>query len=115
MASVRRLLDQSIQLIIAGNGKSAVNFEHSWGDGVAVLRFFNDVYKDSVVSPIANTSSPAPMEPLPFNLSDNTKATVERAGHEFDTLVNSMSQKILETCVGPPPLPQHSRPTGDQL
>lgn len=25
------------------NGNAAINFEHSWGDGVAVLRFFNEV------------------------------------------------------------------------
>lgn len=25
-------------MIIAENGKTAVNFEHAWGDGVAVLR-----------------------------------------------------------------------------
>ena len=25
------------------DGKAAVNFEHAWGDGVAVLRFFNEV------------------------------------------------------------------------
>ena len=27
-------------------GFSAINFEHSWGDGVAVLRFFEETYKD---------------------------------------------------------------------
>lgn len=29
--------------IVSANAKAAVNFEHSWGDGVAVLRFFNEV------------------------------------------------------------------------
>mmetsp|Transcript_13485 Transcript_13485/g.33116 ORF Transcript_13485/g.33116 Transcript_13485/m.33116 type:complete len:403 (-) Transcript_13485:13-1221(-) len=33
-----RWFDKSFQLIILPNGKAAVNFEHSWGDGVAVLR-----------------------------------------------------------------------------
>ena len=32
-------------------GQTAVNFEHSWGDGVAVLRYFNEVYKDSTQKP----------------------------------------------------------------
>ena len=27
-------------------GHAAVNFEHSWGDGVAVLRYFEEIYKD---------------------------------------------------------------------
>ena len=35
--------DKSFQIIVCENGKAAVNFEHSWGDGIAVLRFMNDV------------------------------------------------------------------------
>lgn len=30
-----------------GNGKAAVNFEHSWGDGVAVLRLVREICRDS--------------------------------------------------------------------
>lgn len=29
------------------DGHAAVNFEHAWGDGVAVLRYVQDIYKDS--------------------------------------------------------------------
>ena len=29
--------------MVCKDGKAAVNFEHAWGDGVAVLRFFNEV------------------------------------------------------------------------
>ena len=39
---VDRWLDKSFQLIVSANAKAAVNFEHAWGDGVAVLRFFNE-------------------------------------------------------------------------
>ena len=39
--------DKSFSLIVAADGNAAVNFEHSWGDGVAVMRFFNEVLKDS--------------------------------------------------------------------
>ena len=34
-------------MILNKGGKAAVNFEHAWGDGVAVLRYFNEVFKDS--------------------------------------------------------------------
>ena len=34
-------------MIVTKCGNACVNFEHSWGDGVAVLRYFNEVYKDS--------------------------------------------------------------------
>lgn len=35
-----RWFDKSISLIVAKDGTAGVNFEHSWGDGVAVLRYF---------------------------------------------------------------------------
>ena len=38
-----RWFDKSFQLILCKDGKAAINFEHAWGDGVAVLRFFNEV------------------------------------------------------------------------
>lgn len=38
-----RWFDKNHTLIITRNGQAAINFEHSWGDGVAVLRFFNEV------------------------------------------------------------------------
>lgn len=42
-----RWFDKSLSLIFTKNGQSAVNFEHSWGDGVAVLRFFIEVFGDT--------------------------------------------------------------------
>lgn len=35
-----RWFDKSFSLIVSKDGYSGINFEHSWGDGVAVLRFF---------------------------------------------------------------------------
>jgi hypothetical protein len=32
---------------VNGAGKAAINFEHSWGDGVAIVRFMNEIYKDA--------------------------------------------------------------------
>lgn len=46
-----RWFDKSISLIISKDGYAAVNFEHSWGDGVAVLRYVQDIYKDSRENP----------------------------------------------------------------
>ena len=46
-----RWFDKSFNLIVAKNGLSAINFEHSWGDGVAVLRFFNELYKHTTTKP----------------------------------------------------------------
>lgn len=35
-----RWFDKSFSLIITKDGFAGVNFEHSWGDGVAILRYF---------------------------------------------------------------------------
>lgn len=45
--STNRWYDKSLSMIVGSDGTAGVNFEHSWGDGVAVLRFFNEIYKDS--------------------------------------------------------------------
>ena len=46
-----RWFDKSFNLIVTKNGLSAINFEHSWGDGVAVLRFFNELYRHTTTKP----------------------------------------------------------------
>lgn len=46
-----RWFDKSISLLLSKDGVAAVNFEHSWGDGVAVLRYFQDVHHDSINNP----------------------------------------------------------------
>ena len=53
-----RWLDKSFQLVVAANGKAAVNFEHAWGDGVAVLRYFNEVYAASCGLPPDSAAAP---------------------------------------------------------
>lgn len=46
-----RWFDKSFSLIFTKDGVGGVNFEHSWGDGVAVLRYFQDIYKESIDNP----------------------------------------------------------------
>jgi carnitine O-palmitoyltransferase 2 len=38
-----RWFDKSFNLVVCPDGKAGINWEHSWGDGVAVLNFFNIV------------------------------------------------------------------------
>lgn len=42
-----RCYDKSFSIIMTKSGIAAINFERSWGDGVAVPRFQNEVFKDS--------------------------------------------------------------------
>lgn len=38
-----RWYDKCLNIIVCANGKAGINWEHAWGDGVAVLNFFNEV------------------------------------------------------------------------
>lgn len=51
-----RWYDKSLQLIVSANAKAAINFEHSWGDGVSVLRFANEICEDSFKRPLTAAS-----------------------------------------------------------
>lgn len=51
-----RWFDKSFSLLIAKDGTTSVNFEHSWGDGVAVMRYCNDVCKEVKTKPFATGS-----------------------------------------------------------
>lgn len=73
---LNRWFDKSFSLIMTRDGHAAINFEHSWGDGVAILRFFNDTYNDS-------TNNPQLTRPL--NEIDKGAVQVERLDFELDS------------------------------
>lgn len=56
-----RWFDKSFQLIVDRNGTATINYEHSWGDGLAIGRLLELTYKDSIkhrfVSPDTLNSS----------------------------------------------------------
>lgn len=84
-----RWFDKSFSLIIEQDGTTAINFEHSWGDGVAILRYFNETYKDTLNSPFVHPST-SPKECrdsiklLEFNIPDSVKNSIldTKATHE---------------------------------
>ncbi|XP_069968492.1 carnitine O-palmitoyltransferase 2, mitochondrial isoform X2 [Bactrocera oleae] len=51
-----RWFDKSVSLIVTADGTAAVNFEHSWGDGVAVLRYFNEIFEETTNNAFAKPS-----------------------------------------------------------
>lgn len=48
---INRWFDKSVSLIVCKDGNAGINFEHSWGDGVAVLRYFNELFKETTTKP----------------------------------------------------------------
>ncbi|CAL1532065.1 unnamed protein product, partial [Lymnaea stagnalis] len=95
---VNRWFDKSFQLIISKGGTAAVNFEHSWGDGVAVLRYFKEVFSDSIqnsrVSPDTRPSekvnSEKRVQRLDFRLDPFIKETITKAKQRFDDATSSL-------------------------
>ncbi|NXS71063.1 CPT2 palmitoyltransferase, partial [Pandion haliaetus] len=98
-----RWYDKSFNLIITKDGTAGVNFEHSWGDGVAVLRFQNEVFKDSTKAPaISPESQPASVDSsravqkLDFKLNDALKAGITKAKQRFDASVEALSLNLIQ-------------------
>lgn len=88
-----RWFDKSFSLILDPKGNAAVNFEHSWGDGVAVLRFVEEVHKDSLKkTPVDLSHLPSVGKPhkLEWRLSAATKEAIREAGERFDCHAKSV-------------------------
>ena len=96
-----RWFDKSFSLIVTPSGNVAINFEHAWGDGVAVLRFFNEIHKETTTRPyISDGSVPAGMVPqverLQFKLSSKIKERLSKAEEEFAKFTGSLKIEVLE-------------------
>ena len=88
-SGVDRWLDKSFQLILTPTGQTALNFEHAWGDGVAVMRFVNEVHEASTALPLVSTPQPPASPPtrITFGLDAGLKAGVREARAAFDKTV----------------------------
>lgn len=98
-----RWFDKSIQLIITKNGSASINMEHSWGDGVAVLRFFNDVFQDSTENHhIHPHSTPAGIDPsqmvrkLEFKIDETIKDSINKARENYHKATSKLNLDILQ-------------------
>ncbi|KAK2706367.1 carnitine O-palmitoyltransferase 2, mitochondrial-like [Artemia franciscana] len=102
-----RWFDKSFSLILSKEGKAAINFEHSWGDGVAVMRFFNEIYKDSTENPkvhpheeaVANIDPSKHVKRLDLNIDDEIKHAITLAQKKFDDATGALGVNILESDV----------------
>ncbi|XP_074597624.1 carnitine O-palmitoyltransferase 2, mitochondrial-like [Brevipalpus obovatus] len=80
---LNRWFDKSFSMIFSKDKQCAINFEHSWGDGVAVLRFFNEVFNDSAknkfVTPQTNQdkSITSQITRLNFSLDGQMKEAIK--------------------------------------
>lgn len=97
-----RWFDKSFQLIVCKDGNAGINFEHAWGDGVAVLRFFNEVFKDSTTRPPCTAANAQDLNgevtvrKLNFNFTPEIERGIYAAKEKFDNTVKAMDVADLE-------------------
>ena len=98
-----RWYDKSLSVIVDKAGTVGINFEHSWGDGVAVLRYFNEIHKDTTnkpfVHPTTNTSS-RNVEPtvklIEFDFDSRAENDINTAIKTHEDIVNSIDMNFLK-------------------
>ncbi|XP_077439893.1 carnitine O-palmitoyltransferase 2, mitochondrial isoform X2 [Vanacampus margaritifer] len=94
---VNRWFDKSFSIIVAQDGHTAINFEHSWGDGVAVLRFLNEIFKDTTQKPlvhpgaVTSAHSASGVRRLSFKLDDELRDGIKKAKVGFDAAVSQLT------------------------
>eukprot|EP00736_Rhodelphis_marinus_P014083 Rmarinus@m.24614 len=92
-----RWYDKSFQVIVTHTGATGINAEHSWGDGVAVLRLAVDMYKDTHTTewrPDASTAPSQAFKALEWDLNDEMKSHIKTAVSRATNEINS-----LDVCV----------------
>lgn len=98
-----RWYDKSFSIILTKDGQAAINFEHSWGDGVAVLRFQNEVFKDTTEKPLvgpdtqpAAVDSAATVRRLDFRLNSELQHGIMKAKENFHAAVSKLTIDAME-------------------
>lgn len=96
-----RWYDKSLSVIIDKSGTTGVNFEHSWGDGVAVLRYFNEIYKDMTNNPFVNSKTntvkgvESSVRKLEFDIDEKAQNDIDTAVQAHQEIVNSIDMNFL--------------------
>ncbi|KAG5336020.1 CPT2 palmitoyltransferase, partial [Acromyrmex heyeri] len=92
-----RWFDKSFSFIISKDGYSGINFEHSWGDGVAVLRYFQDVKADISKKPRFHPNEVDDLskeninvERLQFSLDAKSKGIIDQQKADYQAWVNRL-------------------------
>lgn len=98
-----RWYDKSFSLIVSKDGTTGINFEHSWGDGVAVLRYFNEMFKETTTKPFVHPSTPSidanvesTVRLLDFDVNDRLINDIQSAEKNHKQIVGSIDMNFLK-------------------
>lgn len=96
-----RWYDKSLSVIVDKSGTTGINFEHSWGDGVAILRYFNEIYKDMnklFVGPQTNyvKGVESTVRKLEFDFDAKAQDDIKTAVKAHTDVINSIDMNFLK-------------------
>ncbi|XP_050077227.1 carnitine O-palmitoyltransferase 2, mitochondrial isoform X2 [Anopheles maculipalpis] len=98
-----RWFDKSFSLIVAKDGTAGINFEHSWGDGVAVLRYFQEIFKETTTAPFAqvglqgsDNQSKDAIVPIDFTLDDRVRGAIRAAENNHNAVIDSLDMNYMK-------------------
>uniref|UniRef100_A0A1B0CL54 Choline/carnitine acyltransferase domain-containing protein n=2 Tax=Lutzomyia longipalpis TaxID=7200 RepID=A0A1B0CL54_LUTLO len=98
-----RWFDKSISVVVSSDARTTVQFEHSWGDGVAVLRYFNEVFKEISERPfitegtVAQAPGDEAVEKLSFDLDDKMKTGIDEAKKRHKAVEDSLDINYMQS------------------
>lgn len=97
-----RWLDKSFSLCISTSGECSTNLEHSWGDGVTMSHFVDEIHKDSTERPqvhpgsaAAAVDSAAAVRRLQFNLDSELKDGIKKAKDNIDLAESHLCAELM--------------------
>eukprot|EP00008_Paramoeba_atlantica_P000467 CAMPEP_0201505228 /NCGR_PEP_ID=MMETSP0151_2-20130828/85650_1 /ASSEMBLY_ACC=CAM_ASM_000257 /TAXON_ID=200890 /ORGANISM="Paramoeba atlantica, Strain 621/1 / CCAP 1560/9" /LENGTH=561 /DNA_ID=CAMNT_0047899063 /DNA_START=355 /DNA_END=2040 /DNA_ORIENTATION=+ len=91
-----RWFDKSFSLLGAKGGDVAVHFEHSWGDGVCVVRYAEEIFADQKNVPSARSggSIDSPVK-LEWDLDDKISQSLQKSEDTFRKVADSLQLKTI--------------------
>uniref|UniRef100_A0A7G3AB42 Putative carnitine o-palmitoyltransferase 2 n=1 Tax=Lutzomyia longipalpis TaxID=7200 RepID=A0A7G3AB42_LUTLO len=98
-----RWFDKSISVVVSSDARTTVQFEHSWGDGVAVLRYFNEVFKEISERPfitegtVAQAPGDGSVEKLSFDLDEKLKTGIDEAKKRHKAVEDSLDINYMQS------------------
>ena len=95
-----RWYDKSFNMIMLSDGTLGLHCEHSWGDGVALLRFCNDIDKDAnengrITSSIQSSINDT-IEKLEFHFDDKLKNEFDISKQNYHQFVSRFHVNVLQ-------------------
>ncbi|CAF4393189.1 unnamed protein product [Rotaria sp. Silwood2] len=102
-----RWYDKSFNMIMLSDGTLGLHCEHAWGDGVALLRFCNDIHKDvnehgkinSSNYQLIKSSTHDCIEKLEFNLNDKLINEYHMSKKNYDEFISKLNVNIYQESV----------------